>query len=230
MKIVEIDSKTKRSLVVATKTNKVSVNGLDIGIKTINSEDYISLTDLAKYREADYPSETINSWMRSRNAVEFLGLWEALHNPNFNSIEFDRIDRDAGRNGFILTPTRWVESVNAIGIIAKQGRYAEALAHKDIAFKFASWLSVKFELYVINEFQRLKEKEQVELEWSAKRELSKLNYHIHTDAIKENLIIPELTQIQKSYVYADEADLLNVALFGKTAREWRAEHPTIRVI
>ncbi len=210
---------------MSIKANKVSVEGFDITVKTINSEDYISLTDLAKYRNADYPSETINSWMRSRSTVEFLGLWEALYNPNFNSIEFDRIDKDAGRNGFILTPTRWAESVNAIGIISKQGRYAEALAHKDIAFRFASWLSVRFELYLIKEFQRLKINEQNALEWTAKRELSKLNYHIHTDAIKENLIIPELTEAQKSYVYADEADLLNVALFGETAREWRAKHP-----
>jgi hypothetical protein len=151
-------------------------------------------------------------------------LWEALYNPNFNSIEFDRIDREAGRNGFILTPTRWIESVNAIGCVSKQGRYAETLAHKDIAFKFASWLSVKFELYLIKEFQRLKTEEQQQIAWTAKRDLAKVNYPIHTDAIKENLIVPTLTQAQKGYVYADEAELLNVAIFGITSKEWRAEH------
>ena len=204
---------------------KFEVQGHQIGVTQKNDADYISLTDIAKYKGSEFPSEVINAWMRNRGTVEFLGLWEKLYNPDFNSIEFDRIEREAGRSSFMLSPTKWVESVNAIGIVSKQGRYAEAYAHKDIAFKFASWISVEFELYVIKEFQRLKQEEQKLIAWSAKRELAKINYHIHTDAIKENLILPQLTEKQKSYVYADEADLLNVALFGKTAREWRDENP-----
>ncbi|MCL2630815.1 MAG: KilA-N domain-containing protein [Firmicutes bacterium] len=202
--------------------NKITVSGVDIRYKHQNESDFFSLTDIAKYKGAEFPSEVINAWLRTRGTVEFLGLWERLYNPNFNSIEFDRIEKEAGRSSFMLSPTKWTESVNAVGIVSKQGRYAEAYAHKDIAFKFASWISVEFELYIIKEFQRLKVIEQQAIEWTAKRELSKVNYRIHTDAIKENLIIPELTQTQKSFVYADEADLLNVALFGKTAKEWRA--------
>ena len=204
--------------------NKFSVQGIDITHKKVNEEDYISLTDIAKFREGQFPSAVISSWMRGRNAVDFLGTWEELNNPEFNSIGFDRIDKEAGRNGFILTPTRWVETTNAIGIIEKRGRYADVLAHKDIAFKFASWLSVKFELYIIKEFQRLKEQENKLLEWTAKRELAKINYHIHTDSIKEDLI-PTLRQSQITYVYQDEADMLNVVLFGQTAKEWRDKNP-----
>jgi hypothetical protein len=204
---------------------KMNVQGIDIQYKQVNENDFISLTDIARYRNADYPSEIIQNWMRNRSTVEFLGLWERLYNINFNYLEFEVIDKEAGRNAFVLTPKRWIESVNATGMLTKQGRYAETFAHKDIAFKFASWISVEFELYIIKEFQRLKENEQKSLEWTAKRELAKVNYRIHTDAIKENLIVPELTQNQISFVYANEADMLNVALFGKTAGEWRKENP-----
>ncbi|MDR3293136.1 MAG: KilA-N domain-containing protein [Clostridiales bacterium] len=171
------------------------------------------------------PSHVIANWMRTYRAIEYLGLWEMLYNPDFNSLEYERVKTEAPENGFVMTPKRWAETTGAVGIIPSMGKYAEIYAHKDIAFKFASWLSVEFELYIVKEFQRLKAEENKHLEWSAKRELSKLNYHIHTDAIKENLILPKLTPIQKSYVYADEADLLNVALFGETAREWREKHP-----
>jgi len=204
---------------------KITVQGIEVQYKLVNGNDFISLTDMAKYKNADYPSEIIQNWMRNRSTVEFLGLWERLYNSDFNYLEFEVIDKEAGRNAFVLTPKRWIESVNAAGMITKQGRYAETFAHKDIAFKFASWISVEFELYIIKEFQRLKETEQKALEWTAKRELAKINYRIHTDAIKENLIIPTLTQKQISYVYANEADVLNVALFGKTAGEWQEKNP-----
>ena len=204
---------------------KMNVQGIDVQYKRINETDFISLTDIAKYKNTDYPGEIIQNWMRNRSTVEFLGLWERLYNHSFNYLEFEVIDKEAGRNAFVLTPKRWIESVNATGMTTKQGRYAETFAHKDIAFKFASWISVEFELYIIKEFQRLKEVEQKALEWTAKRELAKVNYRIHTDAIKENLIVPVLTQKQISYVYANEADMLNVALFGKTASEWRDKNP-----
>jgi len=201
---------------------KFEVKGISIKHKRFNENDYISISDIARFRENEYPSDVINDWLRNKHTIEFLGIWERLHNENFNSLEFERVDKEAGRNGFIMTPKRWCETVNAIGITSGgMGRYADTLAHKDIAFKFASWLSVEFEMYMIIEFQRLKEQEQAQLQWTAKRELAKINYHIHTDAIKENLIVPTLTKKQKTYVYADEADLLNVALFGKTAKEWR---------
>ncbi|GBR74439.1 KilA-N domain containing protein [Candidatus Termititenax aidoneus] len=206
-------------------TEKLTVKGIDVRYKQINGKDFISLTDIARYKNTDYPSEIIQNWMRNRSTVEFLGLWERLYNADFNYLEFEVIDKEAGRNAFVLTPKRWIESVNAAGMTSKQGRYAETFAHKDIAFKFASWISVEFELYIIKEFQRLKENEQIALEWTAKRELAKVNYHIHTGAIKENLIVPELTQKQISFVYANEADMLNVALFGKTASEWRTKNP-----
>ena len=184
------------------------------------------MTDIAKYRQREFPSEAITAWMRSRDTIEFLGLWERLHNSDFNSIEFDRIEKDAGRNSFIITPKKWIESVNAIGFVSTQGRYAETLAHKDIAFEFASWISAEFKLYIIKDYQRLKEDEnsKISLEWNVKRVLAKVNYKFHTDAIKENLIPPELTSKQKSFVYADEADILNVALFGQTASEWKGKN------
>jgi len=161
--------------------------------------------------------------MRSRNTVEFLGIWERLHNPNFNYLEFEVIDREAGRNSFVLTPKRWIECVNAVGITSTMGRYAAVYAHKDIAFKFAAWISVEFEMYVIKDYQRLKsdENSRISLEWNVKRMLSKVNYKLHTDAIKDNLIPPELSAEQKSHIYADEADVLNIALFGRTAADWR---------
>ena len=175
----------------------------------------------------DYPSDIIQNWMRNRGTVEFLGLWERIHNPNFNYLEFEVIDREAGRNSFVLTPKRWIESVNAIGMKSKQGRYAATFAHKDIAFKFAAWISAEFELYIIKDYQRLKQEEnsRISLEWNLQRTLSKINYRIHTDAVKERLIPEEITKQQASYVYDNEADLLNVALFGKTAAQWRVENP-----
>ena len=209
-----------------TKTLKGTITAKGIEITVLSrgaDDDYISLTDIAKYKNTEYPSDVIQNWMRNRSTLEFLCLWEKLYNSNFNYLEFEVIDREAGLNSFVLTPKRWIESVNAIGMISKQGRYAATYAHRDIAFKFAAWISAEFELYVIRDYQRLKndENSQISLEWNVKRILSKVNYRIHTDAIKENLIPPELSAKQKSLVYADEADVLNTALFGITAADWR---------
>ena len=192
-----------------------------------NSEDFLSLTDIARHRNANYPSEVIQNWMRNRSTLEFLGLWERIHNPNFNYLEFEVIDHEAGHNSFVLTPKRWIENVNAIGIISKQGRYAVTYAHKDIAFKFAAWISAELELYVIKDYQRLKSEEsnRASFGWNLQRTLSKINYRIHTDAVKEKIIPEKVTREQASYVYASEADLLNVALFGITAAQWRARNP-----
>ena len=202
----------------------MEVKGISIKHKNINKNDYISLSDIARFREGEFPSDVIRAWLRTYRTIEFLGIWEQLHNPDFNSVEFDRVKTEAPRNGFIMTPTRWVETTNAIGIIQSMGKYADILAHKDIAFKFASWLSVEFELYMIIEFQRFKENEQAQLQWTARRELSKLNYHLQTGAIK-NSLVPILTEQQRQFVYQNEADILNVALFGHTALEWRKSHP-----
>jgi hypothetical protein len=207
---------------------KITAQGTEITVLSQGSDDdYISLTDIARYKNADYPSEVIQNWMRNRSTVEFLGIWERIHNPNFNYLEFEVIDHEAGRNAFVLTPKRWIESVGAIGMTSKQGRYAATFAHKDIAFKFASWISAEFELYIIKDYQRLKtdENSRISLDWNVKRILAKVNYRIHTDAIRDNLIPPELTPRQRSFVYADEADLLNTALFGQTAAEWRRVNP-----
>ena len=179
---------------------------------------------MQKYK-SDEPDVLIGNWMRNRNTVEFLGIWETLYNPDFNPVEFEGFRKQAGLNSFLLSPKKWADATNAIGIISKSGRYGGTYAHKDISFEFANWISVEFKLYFIKEFQRLKDEEQKQLGWSAKRELAKINYHIHTDAIKENLIPAELTAAQTSIVYASEADVLNMALFGKTAREWRDENP-----
>ncbi|MCL2286829.1 MAG: KilA-N domain-containing protein [Firmicutes bacterium] len=186
-----------------------------------------SLTDIARYKNTDYPSEVIQNWMRNRSTVEFLGLWERIHNPNFNYLEFEVIDREAGRNAFVLTPKRWIEAVGAVGITSKQGRYAATFAHKDIAFKFASWISAESKLYIIKDYQRLKtdENSRISINWNVNRIFAKVNYKIHTDAIKDNLIPPELTPRQKSNVYANEADLLNTVLFGTSAYEWRKKNP-----
>jgi hypothetical protein len=215
---------------MADKTfkDKIIAQGTEITVLSQGTDDdYISLTDIARYKNTDYPSEVIQNWMRNRSTVEFLGLWERIHNPNFNYLEFEVIDREAGRNAFVLTPKRWTETAGAIGITTKQGRYAATYAHKDIAFKFASWISAEFELYIIKDYQRLKsdENSRISLDWNVKRILAKVNYKIHTDAIRDNLIPPELTARQRSFVYADEADLLNVALFGMTAGEWRKANP-----
>ena len=204
---------------------KVKVMDKEVSIQTYNDADYICLTDIARYKDPERGDYIIQNWMRNRNTIEFLGIWEQLNNPDFNSIEFDGIRKQAGLNSFSLTPKRWIAETKAIGIAARTGRYGGTFAHKDIAFEFASWISVEFKLYLIKEFQRLKEQEQAQLGWDIKRNLAKINYRIHTDAIKQNLIPPELTAKQVSLVYATEADVLNMALFGKTAKEWRAANP-----
>ena len=214
-----------------TSTNfkgKITAKGTEITVLSKgNEDDYISLTDIARYKNSDYPSEVIQNWLRNRSTVEFLGIWERIHNPDFNYLEFEVIDHEAGRNAFVLTPKRWIEAVGAIGMTSKQGRYAATFAHKDIAFKFASWISAEFELYIIKDYQRLKsdENSRISLDWNVKRVLAKVNYKLHTDAIRDSLIPSKLTLRQKSFVYADEADLLNVALFGQTAVEWRKANP-----
>lgn len=195
-----------------------------ISIIKFDEADYISITDIAKYK-SDEPNAIIQNWMRKRNTIEYLGIWETLYNPDFKPLEFEGFRKEAGLNAFTLSPSKWVDSTNAKGILVKSGRYGGTYAHKDIAFKFASWISVEFELYFIKEFQRLKEEEQKLLGWSAKRELAKINYKIHTDAIKQNLIPAEITPVQKSFIYADEADMLNVAMFGMTAKQWREQNP-----
>jgi len=204
-----------------TKNKTIDVHGTEILIYSEKEIEYISLTDIARYRDAERSDYILQNWMRNRSTIEFIGLWEQFNNPVFNSIEFDGIKNLAGSNSFALTPKRWIEATNAKGIVSKTGRYGGTFAHRDIAFEFASWLSAEFKFYLIKEFQRLKEEEQKQLGWSAKRELAKLNYHIHTDAIKQNLIATELTPAQTSIIYANEADVLNVALFGVTAKMWR---------
>lgn len=206
---------------------KIIVQNTDITIITVNGEDYISLTDLARHK-SDEPNAVIANWLRNRNTIEYLGIWEQLYNPNFKPTEFEGFRRQAGLNAFTLSPKKWTEATNAIGIIAKSGRYGGTYAHKDIALKFASWISVEFELYIVKEFQRLKTEEQRLLGWSAKRELSKINYRIHTDAIKQNLIPAEVTPAQASIIYANEADVLNVAMFGVTAKQWREANPDLK--
>jgi hypothetical protein len=191
----------------------------------VQQDDYISLTDIAKYRKSDDPRFVIQNWMRTRFTVEFLGIWEQLNNPDFNRVEFEAVKNESGSNAFVMTPTKWASLTGAIGIVSKSGRYGGTYAHKDIAFEFASWVSVEFKLYLIKEFQRLKEQELQQLGWDIRRNLTKINYRIHTDAIKTNLIPPELSPQQINFIYASEADLLNVALFGKTAKQWRDENP-----
>ena len=203
---------------------KIKVDDISVNVVKFQDSDFISLTDIAK-RKTEEPNIVIGNWMRNRNTIEYLGTWETLYNPTFNPIEFEGFKKEAGLNAFTLSPTKWISSTNACGIIVKSGRYGGTYAHRDIAFKFASWISVEFELYLYKEFQRLKAEEQKQIGWTAKRELTKLNYHIHTDAIKQNLIPPELDSRRAALVYADEADVLNVAMFGITAREWRDANP-----
>ncbi|MCP4570278.1 MAG: KilA-N domain-containing protein [FCB group bacterium] len=205
--------------------SKLSIQGKDVTIVSINKKDYISITDIAKYRSSETPADIVKNWLRSRSTIELLGLWEKLYNPDFKLVEFDQFKIEAGANYFVLSPKKWIEKTNAIGLISKSGRYGGTYAHKDIAFEFASWISIEFKFYLIKEFQRLKEAEQARLGWDIRRNLAKINYRIHTDAVKENLIPPELTSRQTSLVYASEADVLNMALFGKTAKEWRDNHP-----
>ncbi len=205
----------------------IHANGIDIGIYTEDFQnEYISITDIARYKSDD-PTAVIQNWMRGRDVIEFLGLWETLHNSNFKPLEFEGFKNEAGSNAFTMSPKKWIEATDAIGIISKSGRYGGTYAHSDIAFEFASWISPEFKLYIIKDYKRLKAEEnsRLSLNWNLNRELSKLNYRIHTDAIKANLIPPELTPLQISYTYASEADMLNVVLFGKTAKQWRDENP-----
>jgi len=204
---------------------KIKVLSKKITIQTRHEEDYISLTDIARYKDAKRTDYIIQNWLRNRNTIEFLGIWERLNNPGFNPFEFDGIIKKAGLNSFILTAKRWIEATNAIGLISRAGRYGGTYAHKDIAFEFASWISVEFKLYLIKEFQRLKDEELKQLGWDIRRNLAKINYRIHTDAIMENLVPPELTPKQVNLVYATEADVLNMALFGMTAKDWRDKNP-----
>jgi len=204
---------------------KINVKGREISIINMKEEDYICLTDIARYKDAERTDYIIQNWLRNRNTIEFLGIWEQLNNPSFNPIEFDGIRKQAGLNSFILTAKRWIDSTKAIGLISKTGRYGGTYAHKDIAFEFASWVSVEFKLYLIKEFQRLKDEERKQLGWDIRRNLARINYRIHTDAIKENLVPPELTKRQIDIIYASEADVLNMALFGMTAKNWRDKNP-----
>jgi hypothetical protein len=212
------------------KNKTINVKGTEITIFQSEDADYISLTDIARFKDLERTETIIQNWLRNRNTIELLGFWEQLYNPDFKHIEFDVFRKQAGLNSFTLTPKRWIEMTNAIGLISKSGRYGGTFAHKDIAFEFASWISIEFKLYIIKEFQRLKtdENDRLKLEWNFQRTLAKVNYHIHTDAIKDNLIPKELSKSQASLVYATEADLLNVALFGMTAKQWREENATAK--
>ncbi len=205
------------------KNKKINVQGVEIVLYEDNSKDFISLTDIARHKDPDHTDTIIQNWMRNRNTIELLGFWETIYNPDFKPLEFEGFRKQAGLNSFVMTPKRWIESTNAVGVVSKAGRYGGTFAHKDIALEFASWISIEFKFYVIKEFQRLKDDEnnRLKLEWNLQRTISKINYQIHTDAIKENLIPREITKQQASFVYANEADLLNVALFGITAKEWR---------
>lgn len=208
---------------------KIKVQNTEITVVNIEEHDYISLTDMAGAKENDArAADVIKNWLRNRYTIEFLGTWEMIHNPDFKVVEFDHFRKEAGLPTFVLSCSEWIEKTNAIGIVVKKGRYGGTYAHRDIAFEFGSAISVPFKLYLIEEFQRLKAEEQKLLGWSAKRELAKINYRIHTDAIKQNLIPNELTPQQKSFVYADEADMLNVAMFGMTAKEWRESNPELK--
>lgn len=206
----------------------IHANGIDIAIYTQDFEnEFISLTDIARYKSDD-PAAVIQNWMRNRDVIEFLGLWERLHNPDFNLLEFEGFRKQAGANAFTMSPKKWIEATNAIGIVSKAGRYGGTYAHSDVAMSFATWISPEFQLYIMKDYRRLKtdENSRLSLNWNLNREISKLNYRIQTDAIKENLIPPELTAAQVAYIYANEADMLNVVLFGKTAKQWKDGNPT----
>jgi hypothetical protein len=207
----------------------IEVKGSTVAVISQNSADYISLTDIAKHKEPDRADHVVQNWMRNRNTVEFLGIWESLNNPAFKPLEFEGFRNRAGLNSFVLTPRQWIDATSAIGIVSRAGRYGGTFAHKDIAFEFASWISVEFKLYLIKEFQRLKddENDRLKLGWNLQRTLAKVNYRIHTDAIKETLLPPAVSKAQASLVYASEADLLNVALFGITAQQWRDANPAL---
>jgi hypothetical protein len=207
---------------------KINAKGTEIAIiSTGRDDDYISLTDIARYKNSEDPNGVVANWLRNRNTIEFLGIWEQLYNPMFKPLEFEGFRREAGLNAFTLSPMRWIKSTDAIGITVKAGRGGGTFAHKDIAFKFAAWISVEFELYIIKDYQRLKsdENSRISLDWNIKRILAKVNYKIQTNAIRSELIPPDLSAQQRSFVYADEADLLNLALFGQTAADWRKANP-----
>ena len=212
------------------KKSSIKVQGSSISKISVNKEDYISITDIARIKNATEPKDVVKNWMRSRSTIEFLGIWESLNNENFKGVEFDSLLFEAGSNSFTLSPSKWIENTNAIGIITKQGKSGGTFAHKDIAFEFASWVNSGFKLYLIKEYQRLKEQESkdLNLEWNFQRAISKINYHIHTDAIKEFLIPKALSKEQISFIYASEADILNIALFGFTAKEWKENNPQLK--
>ncbi len=209
------------------KTKEIQVKGIDVGIMEINSEKYISLTDIARKKNSNEPRFVVINWLRNRNTVEFLGIWELIHNQNFNRVGFDTIRINTGLNSFTISPSKWIKQTNSIGIITKSGRHGSGTyAHEDIALEFASWVSAEFKLYFIKEFRRLKENEnsRLKLDWNIKRQLAKINYQIHTDEVKENLIPKKVSKEQEKMIYASEADLLNVALFGMTAKEWESKN------
>ena len=211
------------------KKSTIKVLGADVAVLSQSQQDTICLTDIAKFKNPDHPDDVIRNWLRSRNTVEFLGIWERLNNPSFNPVEFDGIRMQTGLNSFVLTPKQWIEKTGAVGLKSSAGRYGGTYAHQDIAFEFASWVSVEFKLYLIKEFQRLKEDEnrRLSMTWNLNRTLSKLNYRIHTDAIQAHLIPAAVTPAQAAITYASEADLLNVALFGQTAKQWRDANPKL---
>lgn len=205
---------------------KIITQGLQISVIKNKNEEYISLTDMAKFKDREATGIVIANWLSTKYTIQFMGAWEQVHNPSFNVMEFNNIRNEAGSNGFILSSSKWIQKTKAIGVRSSAGRYGGTFAHKDIAFEFATWLSPEFKLYLIKEFQRLKEEEnkKLELGWDVKRQLTKVNYRIHTDAIKENLIPKSVTKNQANIIYASEGDILNVALFGKTVKEWRDEN------
>ena len=207
---------------------KIIVKDTEIVLYKKEQENYISITDIARYKNPVEPKDVVKNWLRNRSTIEFLGLWEKLNNPNFKGVEFDPLWVEAGSNSFTMSPTRWVELTNAVGIFTKKGSGGGTYAHEDIAFEFASWISSEFKLYLVTEFKRLKIEEQKVIGWTAKRELAKINYHIHTSAISRNLVPKELSKEQINYIYASEADVLNVALFGITAKEWREQNPELK--
>jgi len=209
------------------KTQIIEVQNISINTVKVNNDDFISLTDIARHKNIRDPKDVVKNWMRNRSTIEFLGLWEKINNPNFKGVEFDPLLFASGSNSFTLSPSKWIGLTNAIGIFSKTGRGGGTFAQKDIAFEFASWISAEFKLYLIKEFQRLREDEnrRLSLDWDLNRTLSKINYRIHTDAIKEHIIPPDITKKQQSIVYASEADVLNMALFGKTAKQWRNKNP-----
>jgi len=224
---LEIYYEKKKSIMVKNKT--IIVRNIPVNFVTYRKDDYIFLTDIARYKDVEEPKDIVKNWLRTRSTIEFLGIWEKINNPNFKGVEFDSFKNEAGSNAFSLSPQKWIKTTNAIGIISKSGKYGGGTyAHKDIALEFASWISPEFKLYLIKEFQRLKieENKRLALGWNIKRTLAKINYKIHTDAIKEHIIPPRISKKAMKIIYVNEADVLNVALFGITAKEWRDYNPS----